>query len=196
MKHRIIAAAAFMLFVLGATAQVYGCSCVSFRDSRSVFEVATAELNGATAVFSGKVVRFEWRKGIGNESRSDHNRRFGGGLEWETKVAIIKVDKWWKSSLPDEAVLVTDEVRTADGTIGNSSCNYDFAEGKSYLVFAYGPQAELRTNSCAFTRQLDLVSKDFLEALGKGNEPIKKFEAEKPKQISRFLAAGGLLTAG
>jgi len=185
-----------MLVIAGSATQAYGCLCGGSGEKLSIFEIVTGELNRSTAVFSGKVVRFEWRKGIPNESRLDQNRRFGAELEWETKVVILRVDKWWKPSLPDEVAMVTEEVRMSNGDGGNSGCNYNFAKDKSYLVFARGPESELRTDSCSFTRELDSVAPQFLEALGKGNEPIKKFETEKPKLNSRLLSLGGLFAAG
>lgn len=183
-----------LLFAAGALEQAYGrCGCGGSTEKTPVFDLVTRELNRATAVFSGKVVRFEWRRGIANEERLQHNRSFGIPLDWETKVVILKVDQWWKPSLPDEVALVTEEVRMADGTGGNSSCNYNFVEGKSYLVFASGPENELRSHACAFTRPLDSVSVEMLEALGKGNKPARKFEADKPQTSLRFTTRSLLI---
>lgn len=198
MGNRVPAAllSVLLLIAAGTLTSVHACSCGSGGEKVSIFQLATGALNSSSAVFTGKVDRFEWRKGIPNENFRDHARNFSLPLEWETKVAVFKVQKWWKPSLPDEVAMVTDEVRMPDGTGGNSSCNYTFSIGKSYLVFANGPVTELRTHSCSFTRTLEgEFATTLLEALEPGNEPIEKFEAEKPKLASRILGDLSLYSA-
>ncbi len=82
-------------------------------------------------------------------------------------------------------VLVTDEMWGSNGDNRGSICDYHFALNETYLVFANGSESELRTHAYSDTRPLGSLSKDFLDVLGKGNLPIKKFEAEKPK-VSSF----------
>ena len=117
-------------------------------------------------VFAGKVVGFEYRKGVPNEFMQSK------GIDYETKVVKFQVGQWWKGETPREIFLVTDETRNADGTASNSSCNYDFKEGESYLVFAYGKENELRTNSCSRTQPLNKAD-EYLKILGEGKEPLE-----------------------
>ncbi|MEJ7701417.1 MAG: hypothetical protein WKF71_17485 [Pyrinomonadaceae bacterium] len=81
--------------------------------------------------------------------------------------------------------MVTDETINSDGTATNSSCNYKFKEGESYLVYAYGKESELRTDVCTGTRTL-AEAKEVLEILGEGKEPVeKKDEPNKLLDVRR-----------
>ena len=102
MRNIGLAVVGTVLLILSGVTQGYACSCVTLGEPVSTFERAAGALNGSSAVFSGKVVRHEWRKGIPNQYALELRQRSGGTLEWETRVAVLKVDQWWKGSLPDE----------------------------------------------------------------------------------------------
>ncbi len=117
-------------------------------------------------VFAGKVVGFEYRKGIPNQ------------------YVKFQVERWWKGEATTEVFLITSETKKSDGTSSRSSCDSNFKEGESYLVYAYGKENKLRTHVCMRTRRLT-ENKD-LEILGKGKEPIeKKDEPNKSLDVRR-----------
>ncbi len=124
-------------------------------------------------VFAGKVVGFEYRKGIPNQYMESRIKDSGKHIDWETLVVKFQVERWWKGEAALEIFLVTDETKNSDGTVTNSSCNYKFKEGESYLVYAYGKESELRTNVCSGTGAL-AEAKEVLEILGEGKEPVEK----------------------
>jgi hypothetical protein len=170
----VVRVLALVVLIFGSAVRTSACGCGSANEKSSMTEIANQALNNATAVFSGKVVRFEWLERKAGVSRLSKENRV-----WKTKVAIIEVDRWWKLSLPAEISLFTDEVIYTNGNGGNSSCNYNFVDGTSYLVFANGPKTELRANKCAPTNPIELVSGEFLAALGEGNVPAKKRSSPK-----------------
>ena len=90
----------------------------------------------ADAIFLGNVERFDFIDGVPNEFL-EKRRETMPELKWETKTAVFKVDSWWKGPLDARAFVVTDTTRNSDGSSSDSSCNYGFEEGKSYLVFVW-----------------------------------------------------------
>lgn len=134
-----------------------------------------ARLAESVAVFRGKVVGFEYRKGVPNEFAKGQLRG-----EYETLVIKFEVDRFWKGSLTGETFLVTDETRAADGTSTGSSCDYSFSEGESYLVYAGSRDGFYRTHACSGTRPLKSAGGD-LKILGEGKI------VEKPKPQGRAL---------
>ena len=176
---------ALMISLVLLPAGMLACGCVSIDGPRSIDELVSGAVRGSNAVFSGTVIRFEFRKGISVPKEVQGMP----GVEWETKVAVFSVDQWWKMPAFNEMTLITKEMRGSDGSGFGSSCDYHFKIGETYLVFADGSEDELRTHSCSNTRTLGSISRDFLDTLGKGNLPIKKFEAEKPKVSSFWRGA-------
>lgn len=166
-------------------AETLACSCVQIGGPTSISDMVTGALRDSNAVFSGKVIRFEYRKGIPPRSYL----KLEPGIDWETKVAVFAVDRWWKMPASNEVVLVTDEMRSSNGNSVGSSCDYYFDLNETYLVFASGSESELRTHACSSTRPLASFSSDFLDVLGRGNLPVKKFEPEKRKVSSLLLSA-------
>ena len=132
-------------------------------------------------VFAGKVIGFEYRKGIPNEfleRRKKEDKQF----DYETLVVKFQVERWWKGEATTELFLVTDRTKNSDGSTSGSSCDYDFKEGESYLIYAYGKENELRTNPCTRTRPLNKT--EDLKILGEGKEPIeKKDEPKSGKEV-------------
>jgi len=152
--------------LLLSAAEVFACGCPS-SPNETLEDVVKYRVKNSTMVFVGKAVGFEYRKGIPNEFMQSK------GIDYETKIVKFQVEQWWKGETPKEIFLVTDETRNADGTASNSSCNYDFKEGESYIVFAYGKENELRTNSCSRTQLLNKAD-EYLKILGEGKEPLEK----------------------
>lgn len=154
--------------ILFGSTEVFACSCVGMP-GQSVEEYVVQKFNASTAVFSGKAVRFEWRK----ENREPSTFRIDTGdpADWETKVVILKVDRWWRMAAGTELILYTDERRNTKTNMGSgSSCDYSFKLGESYLVYAGGTENRLQTHSCAGTLPESRAKED-IQVLGKGEEP-------------------------
>jgi hypothetical protein len=149
--------------------------CINVQGSVEV--QVKGEFETASAVFSGKVVGYEFRKGLGTEI-------FGAPVtpeeaaEREVRLVRFKVDRWWKMSLPAEVLLVTYEWRmpAKEGdllpSIGRSMCQLPFIEGESYLIYASGPADKLQYRTCSRTAALAKAAAD-LKVLGKGKRPRK-----------------------
>lgn len=135
-------------------------------------------------VFTGKVIGFEYRKGIHNEFMESRKKDSGKHIDYETLIVEFQVERWWKGEATSEIFLVTGNTRNSDGTGSSSGCDYSFKEGESYLVYAYGKEDELRTSSCARTKLLTNAEED-LRILGEGKEPVeKKNEPNKPLDVN------------
>jgi hypothetical protein len=128
------------------------------------------ELKGATAIFSGKYVGGEYRKGIVNEFRRMEEEIDGKKIEYEVMILRFQVEKWWKGNLSSEVILVTDQTRASDGTTSVGDCGLGFEKGEPYLIYAYGKENELGTDACTRTKRLKRAKAD-LKQLGKGNNP-------------------------
>jgi hypothetical protein len=156
----------FVICLLLSATEVFACVCVQLPE-QTLEDVIRDGVKSSRMVFAGKAVGFEYRKGIPNEYMQSKR------VDYETKVVKFQVERWWKGEAPREVFLVTDETINADGTASNSSCNYNYKEGESYFVFAYGTENELRTNYCSRTQPLSKADKD-LKILGEEKEPVEK----------------------
>jgi hypothetical protein len=163
-KQKIVIAFFICLF-LSAT-EVFACVCV-IMPNETLEDAVKSSVKKSKVVFAGKVIGFEYRKGILNEFMQSK------GIDYETKIVKFQVEQWWKGQVPKEIFLVTDETKNADGTVSSSSCNYNYKEGESYLVFAYGKENELRTMACSRTQPLNRA-KEELKILGEGRKLLKR----------------------
>ena len=167
---RILLSIFFICLALNAT-EVLACMCANLS--------AKDAISKSTAVFSGKVAGFEYRKGIPNEYMDSRARETGEKIEYETKVVKIQVEQWWKGNISRQIFLITDSTRTErSGSFGG--CDFNFKEGETYLIYANGDKDELKTNACMRTRKLAAAEED-LDALGEGKEPIE--EKDEPKKL-------------
>jgi hypothetical protein len=162
-KRKIIITFSICLF-LSAT-EVFACEC-PILSTDDAFE-------NSTLVFTGKVVGFEYRKGIPNQFIEWAEKHSGKPIEYETMVVKFKVERYWKGEAPQEIFLVTSRTKNADGTSSSSSCDYDFKEGESYLIYAADKGRGLRTNFCMRTRPLIRAEED-LKILREGKKPVEK----------------------
>ncbi len=151
--------------------KVFACGCISMPNE-SVSDAVKYATEQSTMIFAGKVVGFEYRKGVPNQYMERRKKDSGKNVEYETLVVKFQVGRWWKGEATTEVFLVTDETKNSDGTWSGSSCDYHFKEGESYLVYAYGKGNELRTYACTRTRPL--TKTEDLKILGEGKEPIEK----------------------
>lgn len=173
-KQKIIVAFVTLLF-LGGT-KILACEC-SILAVEETFEKSTA-------VFSGKVVGFEYRKGISNPLMERREKQTGQKFNYETMVVKFQVERWWKAEAALEIFLVTTETKFGDGTSSHSSCDYSFTEGESYLIYAFGKENELRTNFCRRTRLLSKAEED-MKILGEGKKPVEKKDEPKKSMEQR-----------
>ena len=174
-KQKIVIS--FVICILLSATKVYACGCF-YLPEQTLEDLVRDGVKNSRVVFAGKVVGFEYRKGIPNRFMQSKN------VDYETKVVKFQVERWWKGEVPREIVLATDETINADGTASNSSCNYNYKEGDSYLVFAYEKENVLRTMSCSRTQPLSRAEED-LKILGEGKEPVEnKDEPNKSMDVS------------
>jgi hypothetical protein len=161
-KHKIIGVFIICLF----------CSVTSIFACRCVITPTEDHIKNSTIIFSGKVVGFEYRKGIPNNFMDEQAKATGKFIDYETLVVKVQVKQWWKGDAPKEIFLVTNETKNADGTNSWSSCDFHFLEDETYLIFADKKGNEYRTSSCSGTRKLGEAEKE-LKILGEGKKPIE-----------------------
>lgn len=131
-----------------------------------------AAVEKSTYVFSGKVIGFEYRKGIPSHFVESQATLSGERFEYETKVVKLQVLQWWKGNALAVLYIVTETIKISDGKWITSSCDYDFKEGETYLIYASGAENELRTSFCTRTRKISDAGED-LKLLGVGTVPLK-----------------------
>lgn len=160
----------FVVLVLGVNvASSLAEACGDSNDTLS--HKLDSAVKNADAVFIGKVERFDFLKNVPNEFL-ESLRATTPNLTWETKTAVFRVDRYWKGIDEAEISIVTDVTRNSDGTASNSSDDYKFEEGKTYLVFAWKFKGFLKTSDCSFTRRDDQID-EILSLLGEGKKPTK-----------------------
>jgi len=183
-KHKII----FTLLVcslFGAT-KTLACDCPLLTTQQAVEQ--------SKAVFSGEVIGFEYRKGIPNWFMDEQAKETGKTLDYETLVVKVRVNQWWKGEPPTEIYILTSNTRNADGTSTQSSCDYTFYKGETYLMFGTKfntkKENEYRTSDCLRTRKLS-VADDDLKILGEGekpsgnkDEPINSMDVRRKQRLS------------
>jgi hypothetical protein len=183
-KQKIVIS--FVICLIVSATKVFACGCASSPDE-SVSDAVKYATEQSTIVFAGKVVGFEYRKGIPNEFMESQKDDSGNRIDYETKIVKFQVERWWKGEPVSEIFLVTDNTKNSDGTGSGSSCDYHFKEGESYLVYAQGKKSELRTHSCSETKLLTKAEED-LKILGEGKEPVeKKDEPNKSLEVRALL---------
>lgn len=154
-----------------SVSNVIACRCIT-SPNENVGEAVNLAVKNSEMVFSGKVIGFEYRKGIHSEYMDSTNKNSAKPVEYEMKVVKLQVTKWWKAEASTEIFLVTFETRYTDGTGGShEGCNYNLKEGENYLIYASLRQNHLSAHSCSRTKPLTDAEAD-LKILGKGKEPI------------------------
>jgi hypothetical protein len=121
------------------------------------------ELGKSSAVFTGKV--------IGRNYFEDDAS--GIGVAGQRLVIRLKVERIWKGEVGEEVLMYTSEVREPNGLFSMVAEDFDFEDGKRYLVYAGGPKERLRTSACTRSREFEKAGDDLME-LGEGHEPKRK----------------------
>lgn len=180
-KSILMALAAFLIF---GAAPVFACMCP--YAAGPVADQVRGTLQTSSAVFTGKVIGFEYQKGILYRWEGFTPPLPDDSQDRETKLIRFEVDRWWKMPLSNEILIITDQTRLANPPEilppGNIvllpksetvfSCAGTFMKGESYLVYSTGTANQLQYRICSRTTSLNKAADD-LTVLGKGNKPRK-----------------------
>jgi hypothetical protein len=171
----------FFLFLLAKP--VMACMCPF--SGGTVEDEVNGALAGSTAVFIGKVVDHEYKKGVLYERQWVNENGVDKSKELETRVVKFKIERWWKMELPSEILFITDvtrEVKPLEELVvsGNivqlprgeslNMCHTNFVKDQTYLVYASGDRTKLQYRYCTRTTLLTLAQDD-LSVLGAGQKP-------------------------
>ena len=151
------------ILILLAAPSVFACVCAGTTVEESFKE--------ATAIFTGKFLRSEYRKGVKNQLREVGLENTGKQVDYEVLSYVFETDKWWKGEAKREVVLYTDHTRDADGTQHISDCDVGFEVGREYLIYAYGEGDEFGTGACSLTKRISRAAKD-IKALNRLARPV------------------------
>lgn len=121
------------------------------------------ELGKATAVFAGKVTGHKYVK----------DDLSGQGVSGKRLAFELTVERVWKGKIEGEVLMYTSEVRQSNGETSGMSEDFNFEDGKRYLIYAVGTIGRLRTSACNRSRELEKAEND-LKELGAGHEPERK----------------------
>ncbi len=153
----------FIFCSFAGISSVLGCVCVPSKGVRD-------DLKGSSAVFSGKFIGKEYRKVAGDEIITSHGGAGEKKVEQEILVLKFQVERWWKGNYTREVKIVTDQMKSSDGSQTITDCDFPFQLGKRYLVFTYSDENDLKTNACTRTKAMEKAAED-LKALGRGRKP-------------------------
>ncbi len=157
-------------FLIATASPTFACVC-----AETSFEDTFQEVK---AVFSGKVVKAEYKKGIVNELQELEAEQTGKKIEYEVLVLTFEVERWWKGGTSLEVTLVADQTRDANGKVGISTCEFEYIVGERYLIFAWGEKDRLLSGACTPTNKLEKAEKE-LKLLGEGKEPERQRKPSK-----------------
>ncbi len=169
MKTKLIETGLFIVFL--GVSSVLACTCPENFDL-SLRQRTENAILGATAVFAGKVVGFEFKKDPKTEQSESDNKSQD---EWSRRYAKFEVTQWWKLPLTNSILLRTDQFKSSNGMETLDSCDFTFKAGESYVVLAYQGELGLFTNACTRTVRANDAYLT-LDILGKGNAPQKSKE--------------------
>ena len=125
---------AILLAMLASARVGEACACVVSAEPKTDAEITKQvedELGKAIAVFIGRVT------------------------ERDELTVTFEVDAVWKGELGPSYTMSSGAVANADGTFSISSCDFNFARGRWYLVFAVGKTLpEAKAMSCTHTSEM------------------------------------------
>ncbi len=116
-------------------------------------EKAAFHFKEASAVFSAKVVGFEYRKDI-RDSFGEERKESDPTISYEVRFVKVEVIEWWKQAVPFIVYLRTSYARYSDGTVSESSCTFPYVVGKTYLLFVKDWEGMLSTSDCLGSMEL------------------------------------------
>lgn len=167
---------AILLLTVGAI-RALGCSCVTIGEVPELTERVKGAMKSSVSVFVGTVTGFEYRKGIPIDEFLASSQF--AKPDWETEIALFKVERWWGIPMSSTAYIAMDSVRSPDHKItAGSSCTYSFVEKETYVVFAVGSKEAMRVNVCStMTTKLQNAG-EIVRVLGVGSEPVDNVESK------------------
>lgn len=129
---------------------------------------ATEALEKATAVFKGTVIMLQEKSIFGEK----HN------------AALLSVSENWKGNEDSQVIVYTDW----------TSCQFDFEEGKEYLLYPYEYNGKLKVINCGRSAEITNAQEDLIE-LGAGSKPtnIVQLEDKFQKETSILIMSVWLL---
>lgn len=146
------------VFLVFVPTSAFGCLCGGTQNVSQAY-------HESTAVFSGRVVAAEYRRGIKNEFAEMDAENSGKNREYEVLVYRFQVIRWYKGGdySTREVTLVTNNLRYIDDKSESiSDCDLGFIKSESYLVYAYGGRNELATGVCSRTKRLARAKNDLI----------------------------------
>lgn len=116
----------------------------------------------SAAVFTGRLIAAEYRKGIKSQFAEIDAEFRGKTREYETLVYRFEVTRWYKGdNSTKEVVIVTEHLRFLDdGTESVSDCELGFEKNIDYLIYAYGDKDGLGTGVCSRTKRVARAKPD------------------------------------
>ena len=126
MRRIALTSLAIFTFTVAFSERALGCGCVQMfekPDAAMARAALVKAFNGATAVFSGKVIE-------------------AGRLRLK-----FEVEKVWKGDVGRQFVMSTGARQYDEETFSTSSCDYNFKPGEEYLVYAYPVDPDLHPSS-------------------------------------------------
>jgi hypothetical protein len=159
-----------ILVVAACVGQAFACTCggSSQEPPANKAELVRRVLDQADYVFVGKVKGFYYRDDVINQY-IEKVRVEKPLLTFETRFAKVQVERWWKGAPDAEVGMMMQETKMSDGS-SMSTCEYNFKEGETYLIFARRVKGHLQVDPCAPTRPISVID---LDLLGEGNPPVK-----------------------
>jgi hypothetical protein len=130
-------------------APVFACVCAGT-------ETVSQAYKDSAAVFTGRLIAAEYRKGIKSQFAEIDAEFRGKTREYETLVYRFQVTRWYKGdNSTKEAVIVTEHLRFLDDrTETISDCELGFEKNIDYLIYAYGDKDGLGTGVCSRTKRI------------------------------------------
>jgi len=172
---------ALTLVVILLPMPVFACLCAGTQTVNQAYKQSAA-------IFAGRMIAEEYRKGIKDEFAEQDNQWRGKNRQYEVLVYRFEVTRWYKGDNGTrEAVLVTERVRFDDGTESVSDCGLGFTTDIDYLIYAYSYKDNLGTGVCSPTKRLARAQAD-LVALEKLLKPRPTLPKRKPVHSA---SAGG-----
>ena len=164
MKGLLVLAVAVLVLLTTPDVRACGCPWLPPDVSDEVFKAAVAKgYKNAIAVFAGEVIAEEYRPA-----------EEGGAAGREVLVIRLAAESWWKGEQADKVILYTQTYRYPDGSGSSTSCDYNFAKGQKYLVYAFGGADKLSTHACVRTRLMKHAERDI-----KALDEIKQNESSQ-----------------
>lgn len=136
----------------------FACVC-SVVEGESIEMTSEKAFNRSSKVFEGKIVGFEFKRGLPASESVSKDPAFNDPDKFETMVVKFEMGRIWKGR-DTKFVFATYQLKSDSGISMSSSCDFNFEVGEKYLVFANETKGVLRIGFCAGTRKLTGSAED------------------------------------